>query len=72
MLNPSLVKCLDNNVPGFIRKCLQAILHRLMNTSGRMLFVKVRFEALVNSKMSRNVKSYVLLVSGPGVTTNKC
>lgn len=44
---------MDNNVPGFIRKFLQATLHRLMNTSGTILFVKVRFEALVTSE-SRN------------------
>lgn len=54
MLNPPLVRFVDNNVPGFIRKFLQAILHRLMNTSGRILFVMVRFEALVTSKTSRN------------------
>lgn len=54
MLNPPFVRFVDNNVFGFIRKCLQAILHRLINTIGRILFVEVRFEALVSSKTSRN------------------
>lgn len=54
MLNPPLVRFVDNNVPGFIRKFLQAILHRLI-ISGKILFVMVRFEALVTSKTSRNV-----------------
>lgn len=54
MLNPCLVRFMVSNVPSFIRKFLQIILHRLMNTRGRILFVKVRFEALVSLKKSRN------------------